>query len=687
MAVHPPNSAGDAVLRNDDLALPGAHLAVTGERGRRYDVEVVHDVRVPTSDPDVTLSADLYLPTRIDPVPALITVIPYRKDFEGGSYYEAALRWFAAYGYACLLVDMRGTGSSDGELRPKYDAGEGDDAVAAIEWAAAQPWCTGDVGMWGSSYGGITSLRAASRRPAALRAIISIATPLDARQHAAHPEGARCDLYPLAQWGGRMLVQQLLPPLLNYTSVQEQRRWQRRLHAVEPYIVEQAARAPGDPVWRDRVIDADSVAVPALCVGGWRDFCADGTLSAFEGFTGPKKLLMGPWMHALPHMSPFEAIDFLPLAARWWDHWLCQIDNGVMDEAPVTLFVQGSNPGWRAYESWPAAQTELTLCTGADTTLTAPEAGEKHELATIAEYQPDPTVGASSGLWLLGSSGFGLPLDQHDDDSRAVSTTSHPLAADLFICGRPEVVVRLETGATPDASIARLVARLTEVDPEGRSTLITAGVRCGGGIQRIVLRPTAYRVRAGNRLRVALSDADFPRLTPLPQASPIRVCKVELSVPTVPEDAGTPVDVPALDRSSLDEGVDAALWTITRDPIHNGIEVAIGTSIPRVSTHQGHVFEMQRRTRSTVRRDAPGGAVTKGTHTAILQMSTGERVIVTAEVRVTQMHLWARGDVEIDGLNVFSRVWEVPMDASHGSGAGTPTDPALSPSHDRADEP
>ena len=86
---------------------------------------------------------------------------------------------------------------------------------------------------------------------------------------------------------------------------------------------------------------------------------------------------MGPWMHALPHMSPFEAIDFLPLAARWWDHWLCQIDNGVMDEAPVTLFVQGSNPGWRAYESWPAAQTELTLCTSADTTLTAPEAGEK----------------------------------------------------------------------------------------------------------------------------------------------------------------------------------------------------------------------------------------------------------------------------------------------------------------------
>jgi predicted acyl esterase len=221
-------------------------------------VEIRRDLRIPTADPQATLSADLYLPAGADPVPALVTVIPYRKDFLGGISLHAALRCFAERGYACLLVDSRGTGSSDGLPRPKFDSGEGDDAVAAIEWAAAQPWCTGNVGMWGISIGGFATMRAASRRPPNLKAIIPIMTPLDPGREAVHHDGARVDLNQRALWSGSMLVQQLLPPLLNYTSVQEQRRWYQRLHETEPFIVDLARHGPGDPVWQERVIDAAS---------------------------------------------------------------------------------------------------------------------------------------------------------------------------------------------------------------------------------------------------------------------------------------------------------------------------------------------------------------------------------------------------------------------------------------------
>jgi putative CocE/NonD family hydrolase len=637
----------------------------TDARQGGHMVEIRRDVRIPTANPQATLSADLYLPAGTDPVPALVTVIPYRKDFLGGISLHAALRCFAERGYACLLVDSRGTGSSDGLPRPKFDSGEGDDAVAAIEWAAAQPWCTGNVGMWGISIGGFATMRAASRRPPNLKAIIPIMTPLDPGREAVHHDGARVDLNQRALWSGSMLVQQLLPPLLNYTSVQEQRRWYQRLHETEPFIVDLARHGPGDPVWQERVIDATSITVPALCVGGWRDLYAEAMTRAYEQIQGPKKLLIGPWMHTMPQDSRFEPIDFLSIALRWWDHWLRGIDNGVMDEPPVTLYRLGSSPGWRSFESWPPAKSELVLATGTDTTLTEPAPDETPATGAIADYQPDPTTGALSGLWGIPNSGFGLPLDQHDDDMRAMSATGEPLPTDLLICGRPEVSVRLaRENSTAAPAVQRLVVRLAEVDPHGRSTFITTGVVCPDELSathRIVLRSTSYTVPAGHRLRVVLSDSDFPRLTPLAHPSPLRVAHIALSAPTLPDDAGAPVHLPAIDKPAPQPSQAGMVWTITRDPIHDGIEVRIGSSTSGVHTSQGHLLETHGEVRAMVRRAVPDATVTTGTHTAMARMSTGETIVVTATVRCTQTALWARGEVTIDDTTTYSRTWEAAL--------------------------
>jgi len=628
-----------------------------------YQVQIRRDTRIPTGNPDVTLSADIYLPMGADPVPAVVTAVPYRKDI--GTGYETSLHWFAERGYAGVLLELRGIGSSDGVPRPKYDATEGDDAVAAIEWAAAQPWCTGDVGMWGMSYGGLMTLRAASQRPSPLKAIIPIMCTLDPGRDVAHPDGQRGDFLPVASWAGRMLVDQLLPPLLNYTSVQEQRRWQRRLHDVDPFIVDIARVGPRHPVWRDRVVAADSVVAPALCVGGWQDVFPEALPSVYERIQGRKKLLMGPWGHTLPHHSVLGAIDFLAVALRWWDYWLRGTENGVMDEPPVTLYIQGERPQWRSYEAWPPAKEERVWATAADTTLheTEPDA-DKHD-TMVAEYQPDPTIGALSGLRGIGMGDFGMPQDQHDDDVRASCANIAQLQDSVLIAGRPQVTVTLTVdGSMPATRPQRIVARLADVDPQGRSTFITAGLGypdVQSRTVRITLAPAVYRVRAGNHLRVILSDSDLPRLTPLPDPVPIRIAGITLSTPITTDDAGTHVVMPTHEEPPPDTRSPTGHWRITRDPINDAVDITVGGSTSGVITSQGHLLQRDREARVMVRRGIPDGVVTTGTHRAVVRMATGGAFTVTASVRCTRTAVWARGEVQVDDVTLYSRTWDIPV--------------------------
>ena len=118
--------------------------------------------------------------TPTHPVPAILEYIPYRKRDFTAARDEPMHRYFAGHGYACVRVDMRGSGDSDGILPDEYLPQEQDDALEVIAWIAAQPWCTGAVGMIGISWGGFNALQVAARRPPALKAIITSARPTTA---------------------------------------------------------------------------------------------------------------------------------------------------------------------------------------------------------------------------------------------------------------------------------------------------------------------------------------------------------------------------------------------------------------------------------------------------------------------------------------------------------------------------
>jgi len=117
----------------------------------------------------IRLEARLWLPEDAEhrPVPALLEYIPYRKRDDTRLRDEALHPYLASQGYASIRVDIRGSGDSEGLPQDEYVKQEQDDGVEIVAWLAAQPWCTGKVGMFGNSWSGFSSLQVAARRPPA----------------------------------------------------------------------------------------------------------------------------------------------------------------------------------------------------------------------------------------------------------------------------------------------------------------------------------------------------------------------------------------------------------------------------------------------------------------------------------------------------------------------------------------
>jgi len=142
--------------------------------------------------PDGTrLSARVWMPEDAlnTPVPVILEHLPYRKRDGTIVRDEYSHPWMAGHGYCCIRTDMRGSGDSEGLMEDEYTAQELQDACDVIAWAAAQPWCNGNVGMQGISWGGFNSLQVAALKPPALKAIITICSTVDRYADDIHYKG------------------------------------------------------------------------------------------------------------------------------------------------------------------------------------------------------------------------------------------------------------------------------------------------------------------------------------------------------------------------------------------------------------------------------------------------------------------------------------------------------------------
>src|SRR5271155_3909166 len=350
-------------------------------------VRVIEHMSISLKD-GTTLAARVWLPDDAEqnPVPAILEYLPYRK--RDGTYERDALThpYLAGYGYAGVRVDIRGSGESGGLLFDEYTKQEQDDALEVIAWLAAQPWCSGAVGMMGISWGGFNGLQVAARRPPALKAIVTICSTDDRYRDDVHYMGAT-KLNSGFAWASFLFGSVCRPPDPALAGEQWRDMWLRRLENVPLFLERWLRHQHRDAYWKHGSVceDYSAIQCAVYAVGGWTDGYTNAIPRLLEHLTAPRKGLIGPWAHGYPHVAkPGPQIGFLQEMLRWWDHWLKGIDTGVMDEPMLRAWMTDSVrpapyheelPGrWIAEPAWPPRAIELRRLHFTDAGLRAGEA-------------------------------------------------------------------------------------------------------------------------------------------------------------------------------------------------------------------------------------------------------------------------------------------------------------------------
>ena len=641
---------------------------------------------------DVRLSARLWLPETSsgEPVPALLEYIPYRKRDMVRIRDERNHAWFARHGYACVRVDMRGSGDSEGVMTDMYRPEELDDALAVIEWIAAQPWCDGGVGMIGTSWGGTAGLQAALRRPRALRAIIAVCATDNRFDDDIHHMGG-CLITDTVEWGATLPAILASPPDPETVGDGWRRIWRERLEdaafPLESWIRHETRNA----YWRFGAVNESpgDIACPALLVGGWSDRYSATVMNLLAANRERCWGIVGPWGHHYPDLgSPGPGIGFQQEALRWWERWLRGVDNGVDEEPRLKFWMQEyalpsdrleRRPGrWASERRWPSpsiTDRDLRLGRGAALRLLA---GSESETALVPVC---PEVGAASGdTGYFGRAG-GLPLDQRTDDALSLVFESEPLAEPLEILG----AARLEVSLASDRPVAMLAARVNDVPPSGPVSRAAWTVRnlalenFGRTPRRLVpgrvrkfsidFPNTAYRFRAGHRVRLSISCGYWPLVWPAPRPARIvlhlRDARLVLPTRRVPaEEAPVCFEAPADVKGPGTHPVvpARALVRVAASEDDNGVRRS-GWHLPYRCTRFSEIdleFGVETRAEYRLKMNDPDGASARFEHRLhFARAGWSVDVDGVVELRSTATTYLPSGSLEVreNGEPVFERRW------------------------------
>jgi hypothetical protein len=516
-----------------------------------HEVSEIENTLIPLQD-GTNLAARIWLPVDAarNPVPAILEYLPYRK--RTGTYERDALThpYLAGHGYAAVRVDIRGSGESDGLLFDEYAQQEQDDALEIIAWLAAQPWCSGAVGMMGISWGGFNALQVAALRPPALKAIITLCSTDDRYRDDVHYMGGGL-LRAGFGWASFLFGAMCHPPDPALVGDRWKAMWLERLNNLPLFLELWTRHQWRDDYWKHGSICEDYAAIqcPVFAVGGWTDGYTNTIPRLLQHLAVPRKGLVGPWAHAYPHFAlPGPQIGFLQEALRWWDYWLKGLDNGVMDEPMLRAWMTESVrpapfhqelPGrWIAEPSWPPPGVVMhRLC------LT--DAGLRTDPAplTARSICSAQTVGSNGGSWCPFGRAADLAGEQREDDARSLVFDTAPLDTRIEILGAPVVTLDL----TVDRPVANLAVRLCDVHPDAASLRVSFGVlnlthRDGHAAPAPLVPGQRYTVRiqlndagsvfpVGHRIRVALSTTYWPMVWPAPDNATVTLFGGSLDLP------------------------------------------------------------------------------------------------------------------------------------------------------------
>lgn len=546
-----------------------AHPPQAGEYSKpEFKVTEQRGVKVPMRD-GVELVIDLFRPEAEGKFPVILLQTPYSRQ-----HFGARATWFAQRGYVVANADVRGRYDSGGEWDP-FDPLHKTDGYDLVQWLAGQPWSSGRVGTYGLSYMGWTQWWTANTAPPALKAIVPEVVPPDHFYNAPYQHGVITGW--MMDWGsmnsqrttrtagpgpygGYVPFREADFKQVPYVDLQERRgikvdwfkTWIRQNLATGDYWRGISYQGPENYA---------KVKVPSLAITGWFDANFPGTPMNYLGMKAHggsdlarrPRMVIGPWEHIVNQQRAMLGVDFGPEAiidwdgyvCRWFDAHLKQVDNGVMNDPPVYVFVLGRNK-WRAAADWPLPEAKATKYYfhskgganadkgegGDDGTLStdAPAADEPPDRYVYDPAKPTPSAPFENG---------------HIDGPRDISKvaagradvlvyTTPPLEADVEVVGP----VTAQLFAATSARDTDWMVRLADVAPDGTAAFLCDGVlraRCrdedrGGAFNPEKLstiepdRPYVYTIEfwravgnvfaKGHRIRIEVSSSYYPYYLP-----------------------------------------------------------------------------------------------------------------------------------------------------------------------------
>jgi len=559
-----------------------------------FPEEIVEDenVWIPVTD-GLHLAARIWRPKHGRPVPAIVEYIPYRKRFGSAVRDEQTHPYLAGHGYACVRLDVRGSGESEGVLTDEYLPEELADGVAALHWIAEQSWCDGNVGMMGISWGGFNALQIAALRPEPLKAIVTVASTDDRYADDIHHMGGTL-LGDNLSWAGVMFSYNTMPPDPALVGERWREMWKERLRGSGLWLKDWLRHQRRDAYWRHGSVceDYSAIQVPVFAVSGWNDGYTNGVFRMMENLDVPRKGLVGPWGHVYPHFGrPGPAIDFLGELLRWWDRWLKGEETGVEDDPMIAAWMQDSAPPaadvdhrpgrWVAEPRWPSPALETRCHALAPGRTLVPDEASSRE---AVEVQSPATLGLASGKWCSYANGPDLAGDQRMDDGGALTFETEPLDEDVEILGAPDVELELSS----DRPVALVAVRLSDVREDQQVTRMTYGLlnlchresrehpeALEPGVPcrvRVPMNHVGQRVRKGHRIRLSISTVYWPLawLPPEPVTLTVLTGRSRLNLPCRPEPGladGPEFDPPVRARGPALTAMEAPAhsWVVRHD--------------------------------------------------------------------------------------------------------------------------
>jgi uncharacterized protein len=495
----------------------------------------------------VKLETHIYLPVGKGPWPTILVRDPYAF----AKYVSCDI--VVRYGYACVHQDVRGRFGSQGDWYPLIH--ERNDGLDTLKWLVDQPWQNGNIGLWGSSYLGLSEWAVADRLPPQVKTFVAGISHGDFYEMIYHNGMFHNGIAGL--WSSSLFA-----PFEKQLFKGPQKYWRDTISKTWPAVA--ADRKPfdkswpsyhdylvhpekADPYWQSPVYQAirysyRKVGIPVMITERWYDFFLPGTLKMFEGLPTRDQSLMviEPGDHAAVtgglKVTAKNGHRFADTLA-WFDHFLKGAPLPERLRPGYTIYVNGADR-WEHVASWPPQAGLVTYhlhdlhaahgCDGGK--LAAEPAGAEQPVSyTYDPRNPVPTRGGSDvvvdGVLPTASAEQNNDLCSRPD---VLSFASAPFGEAALVSGG----IKVHLVVSSDASDTAFAVKLSEKFADGRvleirDDISTLGLRNGATARQAYkprdqvelnfeLPPIAWQIQPGSRLRLDITSSNFPAYTAHP---------------------------------------------------------------------------------------------------------------------------------------------------------------------------